>query len=242
MKIIKFLTFWFLFSFVLALSLSAQETNGLQAKTQSELSSTSGDSDDYSKFFIHEVVDGKYGLIKNVQNGVEVILRPDRIEIFKSANPHTGAHEVSTYLLFSDVNTVEPIGQDLVESSKVRVLDRYDDATVQYLKSEYLKVNKYDSVIYPNLYDGVDMEVSLNKKGEVIFSLIPKNGSVDIPFGLKVWDSNATAATNGVISNGVKVTSDSSDLSIKNEKISFKSNTRSQAGYSFKLDINNSSL
>jgi len=239
MKFINFLICSVLFSLALATGLSAQGSNGLQVMQKTEALSL---KDDYSKFFVQEVIHGKYDLIKNVQNDTEIILRPDRIEILKKANSVTGAHEVTTYLLFSDVNKVRPQGQNLVGSSDVKIADLYSESTAQYLKSEFIEVNKYTSVIYPDFYNGVNLEVSLDKTGEMTFSLNPKGGSMAIPLNLNVLDSKVKSSTNGFVSNGVKVSSNSADLSIEKGKVDFKKRDRNLDGYSFTLKANNSSL
>lgn len=199
-------------------------------------------ANDYSKFFVHEAVQGRYELIKNVQNGIEIILRPDRIEILKKADPNKGIEEVSTFLLFKDVNSVLPKGQDLVESKTLNVRDVYDEATVEFLQSDVIDVNIYKSIVYTNIYNGVDLEVVLNDAGDMIFNL---NNTIDdstFPFDIKVWDAKAKSTTNGIITNGVKITSNSDNMSFQNGQVGFEKRNSSRNGYSFILNLSNPSL
>jgi len=190
-----------------------------------------------SNYFVHEVIAGEYDLIKTVQDDTEIILRPDRIEILKKADALTGRHEVSTFLLFGNVNKVQPQGRELIQTSKERVSAIYNDVAAEYLKAEFIDVHKYTSIVYLNLYDGADLEVSLDNKGELVFNLIAHESTDDIPFDLKVWDFEAKSSLDGIVSNGVEISSESAGLSLVDGKIDFQKRKQSQAGYSFRLDI-----
>jgi len=230
MKFINLLASWILCT-LLPLAVSAQEA-----------ASSFWESDDYSGYFIHEIVGDEYSLIKNVQMDKEIILRSDRIEILKKANLAKGAHEVSTYLLFSDMNNVQPKGQDLVRSSKEKVNSIYGEAAVQHLQSDLIDMNIYNTVIYPNFYDGVDLEVSFDRAGEMVFKLLSREGTIEKPLELTVWDANAKPSSDGVISNGVNITSTSADMTFSKGKIDFVNRNKSESTFSFKLDINKTSL
>jgi len=231
MKFVKFLTCWVLCALLLPFAVSAQDSR-----------SSFWEKEDYTGHFIHEVVGDEYSLIKNVQKDKEIILRSDRIEILKKANVVTGAHEVSTYLLFSDMNKVQPKGQELIRSSKENIATVYNDAAVQYLQAQQMDMHIYASVVYPNFYDGVDLEVSFDGAGEMVFNLVSKSGSLEKPLELTVWDANARSSSDGVISNGVNIASTSADMSYSKGKIDFVNRNRSRRNYSFTLDLNQSTL
>lgn len=196
---------------------------------------------DYSKFFIHEVVEGRYELIKNIQHGTEVILRPDRIEILRKADPAKGIEEVSTFLLFSNVNNVQPNGKELIESNTFNVKDIYNEATAEYLGSDVIDINVFKSAVYTNIFDGVDLEIDLNDAGDMVFSVNKVKGNSTFPFDFKVWDAKAKSSINGIITNGVEITSNSDNISFQNGKVGFEKRNSSRNGYSFTLNLSNPS-
>ena len=121
-----------------------------------------------SSFFVHEVVESKFSMIKAVSNNSEVIFRPDRLQIFKD-----GTLQTSEYLVYDSANKVTPQGRDLLSSS-VEKIPNPDMAEV--LGEEYMTVKKYATVVYQDLYDGADLEVSFDKNGELVFDLINHEG------------------------------------------------------------------
>jgi|GEM_PF-4013083 len=190
---------------------------------------------DASNYFIHEVVDGKYGLIKNVQQGLEIILRSDRIELLRKADPARGIYEVSTYLLFGGSNNVDPKGKEFIESKKIGVKDKYSEESVRFLKSDFIQVHKYRSVVYSDFYDNVDLQVSIDSQNNINFNLLAKDDQTSIPFDLKVWDSNVTSVSDGIMSNGVKITSKTSKMSLNEGKIIFESGNQKRESLSLTL-------
>lgn len=190
-----------------------------------------------SNYFVHEQVSGKYDLIKTGQNDTEIILRPDRIEIFKKGDAASGSLENSTYLVFGKVNKVLPQGRGLLQSSKERISDKYNADMAQVLQAEYMDVTKYSSIVYLNLFDGADLVVSLDKYGELVFDMIAHEGTAVVPFDLRVMDPQVSKTSTGFVSNGVELSSETSSLALKNGVIDLSNRKSNQVGCSFRLDI-----
>ena len=190
-----------------------------------------------SNHFVHEHIDGKYDIFRATHNETHIILRPDRIEIFKESNPSTGVQERSTYFLFGKTNEVVPQGRNLLESSKQLISDLYGNETARALQAEYLDVDTYSSAVYHNLFDGVDLEVSFDANGQLFFQTMSTGQDV-FPLELKVLDANIQKSTDGFVSNGVEIYSTTSSLAIDDGTISLGNRHKSQSSYSFILEIN----
>ena len=221
-------------------TLFGQISDGVQVESQPiEMSSLKGD---YSEYFIHEIVEGRYELIKNVQGGKEIIFRDDKIEILTKANPATGLKEVSTYLLFDGVDAVKAKGKNLIKSTTEKVRDLYGLDAVDYLKSESIDIHKYQSVVYSDIYRGTDLEITTDRFGDMVFTLVSSKGGVsDKTLDLIIWDSNAQHITNGIMTNGVHLTSQSNDLNVKDGKVVFDNKARNNKNQSFTLSVKSSS-
>lgn len=199
-------------------------------------------SNDYSKFFVHEAAQGGHEIIKNIQNGIEVILRSDKVEILKKANPSKGFEEVSTFLQFKNVNSVMPKRQDLVESKTLNVRDVYDQETVEFIHSDFMDVNIYKSIVYTNIYNEVDLEVVLNDTGDLIFNLNNTIENPTFPFDIKVCDAKEKSSTNEIITNEVKITSNSDNMFFQNRQVGFEKRNSSRNSYSFSINLSNPTL
>jgi len=184
----------------------------------------------HSNYFVQEVVEGKYSQIKAVQNSTEVILRPDRIEIFNSET-----EDRSSYFIYESSNAVAPQGRGLIVSSTEKISNA-DMAEV--LGQEYMKVHKYGSVVYQNLYDGADLEVSYTQKGQLQFKLVNHKGSY-APFALKAWDTrDLKDVTDGISVAGLLMRSDNTEISLKEGKITVDNSRRAASqDVSFTLDF-----
>ena len=217
-------------------------TDYIKSQIKADTKSIEETQIDASNYFIHEVIDGKYGLIKNVQQGLEIILRSDRIELLQKADPAKGIYEVSTYLLFGGSNNVDPKGKEFIDSKKIGVKDNYSEESVRFLKADFIQVHKYKSVVYSDFYDNVDLQVSIDNQGNINFNLLAKDNQTTIPFDIKVWDSKVKSVSDGIMTNGVKITSKKSKISLKEGKIIFESGNQERESLSFTLNTSTQSF
>jgi len=110
-------------------------------------------------YFVQEEVPGKFKMLKAIFEGEEVILRPDRIELLLRKSKM----QESSFLLFENSNAnVQPMGINQIDVSTKPILNK---AMAEVLNASSMQVTRFEKVKYSNLYDGVDLLLTVGAKG-----------------------------------------------------------------------------
>ena len=188
-------------------------------------------------YFVLEEIPGKYKILKAVVNGREIIMRPGRIEMFlNSANL-----EESSYLIFNGCdNSVDPLGINKISETQKEIPN---PAMAEALNEKYFTATIYEKVIYKNLYNGLDLELSIGKDGvkSTLITSNKKQASVD--FNMSVVSSSTHVKKGKSIQLGntgaqrsIEIISNQSELKINNQNnIQFSADSGSIENLTFDI-------
>ena len=178
------------------------------------LSGTPTTSENY---FVQEEISGKYKMIKAVIGGDEIILRPDRIELlFKKSQI-----EESSYLLFENARkNSQPIGINLIEESMEPIANK---AMAEVLGATSMKVTKFKKVKYPDLYQGVDLILTIGAEG-LNADIVAENKVNASKFKMSVLANTDVLNIGGDLNFKHKKTTSNMIIRSKNKNLNFNSN------------------
>jgi hypothetical protein len=189
-------------------------------------------------YFLQEEISGKYKMIKAVIGGDEIILRPDRIELlFKKSQT-----EESSYLLFENANkNSQPVGINVIEESVEPIANK---AMAEVLGVSSMKVTKFKKVKYPDLYQGVDLILTIGNDGinaDVV--AIDKTNASKFKMTVlantdvldKGGDLNFKHKTN---KSNMIIRSKNKNLNFNSNKVQFSESTNSPENLNFDIILN----
>ncbi|MBT8231812.1 MAG: hypothetical protein KJN84_04250, partial [Bacteroidia bacterium] len=137
-----------------------------------------------STLLVHESVDNKFSQMKAKSGNIEVIFRKDRLEIFEKTP--NGIEEKQSFLFFNDSNKVEPKAIGLLTSGTKQIPNENMAAV---LGADEMNVSTYKKIVYENLYNGANLEISVVNRA-IQFSIVSKSNVSDIPFSLSSWNDS----------------------------------------------------
>jgi len=193
-----------------------------------------------ASYFIQEEIPGKFKMLKAVIDGDEIILREDRIELLFNV---AGVQEHS-FLLFDDANkNAEIVGINALSETTKPIPNK---AMASVLKATSMKVTKYEKVRYTNLYDGVDLELSITKGGihAELVTLNKKSASSNFKMSVLATsevsqNKSETTIKNAKSSSSMKVLSKNKNLIFNNlNKLQFSESTNAPENLNFDIILN----
>jgi len=189
---------------------------------------------DLDNAFVLEQINNKFELIKAELNDIQVIFRHDRLEIFER---HSGNEELRTFLFFEGCLPTQPQANNLLESYNRPIENQ---GMAEALNASRMTVQKFSEVIYPGLYEGADLVVSM-AEGSVVFNLRTKDGSVR-DLKLRSWGDTDLSTSSGKIvftkHSGLTIESGQNDMALLDNRIEFKSNAKNKfSSTSFEINL-----
>ena len=187
--------------------------------------------------FILEEVPGKFKILKAVVNGKDIYIRPGLLEVFLDPSNR----DESSYLLFQGANTnISPEGVNQISKSKKEISHA---AMARVLGETMLDQTVFEKVVYRDLYEGVDLELSIGKLG-IRFKLITKDVKKAVSdFEIKVMAKanmnsrrNSISISHPTKNNGLEIISEDDSLKINNSNnIQFSPNSDSIENLTFDI-------
>ena len=171
-------------------------------------------------YFVLKEIPGKFKTLKAVVNGREVYIRPGRLEVFLDPSNR----DENSFLVFEGANTkISPEGLNIISESKEEITHA---AMASALNETMLNVTIFEKVIYRNLYEGVDLELTISELG-VRFKLITNDRKKAVSdFKLNVLAASKMDSRRNSISishltknSGLEIISEDNDLKINNSNI-----------------------
>lgn len=164
-------------------------------------------------YFVMEEIPGKFRMVKAVFSDHELILRPDMLEYLD-----TDVRNELTHLVFEKCNkNIRPDGVNMISNEKVPIKNK---AMAEVLEATTMEVTRYERVIYRNIYDNLDLEISFNAEGGIHADLKEKVKGAASKFNMK---PRYTPAEYNGSQESISLPKSKKSLKIKsnNDKINF---------------------
>ena len=173
---------------------------------------------------IEEVVEGKYRVLKIVNDDEEIIFRNDRIEIVGDIG---SVNETQSFIFFDNCSANPPVGLEMISEQIVQIQNK---AMAQTLGTSQMIRRVYKGVLYTGLYPDTELNVSFDDS-KAHFKFSSPNPSGIEKVSLKTWDKGALLKKNNtlVFTNQptISITDASGNLSFDKGAIQMKGNSKS---------------
>ena len=187
-------------------------------------------------YFVLEEIPGKFRMIKAVFSDYELILRPNMLEYLTTDSEGEFIH-----LEFEECNqNIQPDGVNLISSKKMPIKNK---AMAEVLKATTMDVSIYEKVVYKNIYNHLDLELSFNHEGGIHAELIENKKGAASKFNLnpRVASSECNTSQNTISfaksNKSLKIKSDNNQIDFV-EKKGFKMKSLQQDSQKLSFDIN----